>query len=374
MKIVIAPDKYKGSLTGINFCRAAEQGIKKVIPDAEVVKIPLADGGDGTIEALLHSLSGEKIKVIVNDPLFRKIEAYYLWVEDQKTAVIEMAEASGISLLTLEERNCMYTTSLGTGELIDNALSKGAKTIVLAIGGSATNDAGIGMATALGYQFLNIEGEVLKPIGAHLNEIVSIDDSAVDLNLKNITFKIACDVKNPLYGINGAAYVYGAQKGASLDEIQLLDMGLRNLAKVISNQFKVDCQLIEGSGAAGGMGAGAIVFLCGELASGIGLVKEITDFDNRIKGADWIITGEGSLDNQTFFGKAIHGVLTSAKKKNIPVAAFCGSLSISEKEQEELGLVYATSVLKRIGTLNEAMESAYDNLIFSVCNFTRLIK
>ncbi|NIJ45092.1 glycerate kinase [Wenyingzhuangia heitensis] len=374
MKFVIAPDKYKGSLTGIEFCNAVENGIKKVISNAEFLHIPLADGGDGTMDALLYSLKGQKVKVEVNNPLFQKIGANYLWVASKKMAVIEMAEASGLSLLKLEDRNCMHTTSFGTGELIVDAIKKGVTTIVLGIGGSATNDGGMGMATALGYRFLDKNDEVLKPIGSNLDKVVTIDKTQVHPLLNNVTFKVACDVKNPLYGKNGAAYVYGTQKGASDAEIEILDKGLQSFSQVLLKQYTIDCQQMEGAGAAGGMGAGAVVFLNGVLTSGIELVKEITDFDKVINNADWIITGEGMLDNQTLSGKTITGVLNSANKQNIPVAAFCGSVVITEEEQTKLGITYVTSVLKNVVDIDTAIKTAYKNLVFSTYNFAKLIQ
>lgn len=260
MKIVLAPDKFKGSLTGIEFCNAVEEGIKSVIPDAEIIKLPLADGGDGTVEILDYHLEGKHIKIKVNDPLFRPIEVSYLFIESSLTAYIEMAEASGMNLLTGEEQNCFLTTSYGTGEMIHHAINNGVKTIILGIGGSATNDCGIGMACALGYVFLDKNGNEVTPIGENLSKIKKIDTSNVKEVLKEITFKIACDVTNPLYGTNGAAYVYASQKGASPKEVSLLDQGLKGIASVFIKQFGVDVQKINGTVAAGGMGTGTLIF------------------------------------------------------------------------------------------------------------------
>lgn len=362
MKFILAPDKFKGSLTGIKFCDAVEEGIKSVLPKAEIVKMPLADGGDGTIDILDYHLHGERIKVIVNDPLFRPIEASFLFIKSSQTAFIEMAEASGMHLLTNEEKNCFHTTTYGTGELIQDAIEKGAKTIILGIGGSATNDCGIGMANALGYKFLNKKGKEITSIGENLSEISTIDTSKVNKNLKSITFKIAFDVTNPLHGKNGAAFVYAPQKGANTNEIELLDLGLKNIANIFLNQFGIDVQKIKGAGAAGGMGAGGFVFLNANLLSGIELVKELIDFDNKIKGADWIITGEGKLDKQTLSGKTIHGIITSAKKNNIPVAAFCGSILLSEKELDNLGISYSDSIIKKAKNLEDAMKNSKNYL------------
>ncbi|MDV7187652.1 glycerate kinase [Lutibacter sp. TH_r2] len=362
MKVVIAPDKFKGSLTGIEFCNIVEENILELKPNSEILKLPLADGGDGTIEVANYYLEGEFVEVIVNNPFFKPVKASYLFSENSKTAFIEMAEASGVKLLQKEELNCMEATTFGTGELIIDALEKGVKTIILGIGGSATNDCGIGMAAALGYQFLDKKGNKVIPIGKNLSEITTIDASKNHPFLIDTVFKIACDVTNPLYGKNGAAYVYAAQKGASKDEVKMLDDGLQHIAKLIEQDFKINPQNIEGAGAAGGMGIASKVFLNGELISGINLIKELARFDEHIKNADWIITGEGKLDNQTLSGKVIQGVLESAKKLNIKTAAFCGSVAINEKEISTMGISYIDSVIERALSLEDAMENSANYL------------
>ena len=374
MKFVIAPDKYKGSLTAFEFCNAVEEGFNKALVNTEIIKMPLADGGDGTIDVVKHYLKGDIIKVKANDPLFRTIEASYLFSSETKISYIEMAEASGLKLLKENEKNCMLTTTLGTGELIADALQKGAKEIILGIGGSATNEGGIGMAFALGFRFLDKNNAVLEPKGENLMHIKTIDSSGVNPLLKNVVVKVACDVTNPLYGKNGAAYIYASQKGASNEEIEALDNGLKNYSEIVQRQFGIDVQQIEGAGAAGGMGAGSVVFLNAQLTSGIDLIKELADFDTNIKGADWIITGEGKLDDQTLSGKTISGVITSAKNQNIPVAALCGSVNLSVETQKELGLDYAISIVKGISDLEEAMASSYSNLVHAAYNFARILK
>ena len=360
MKIVLAPDKFKGSLTGMQFCAAVEEGIKEIIPQADIVKLPLADGGDGTIEILQYHLNGERVKVKVNDPLFRKMEASYLYMDSIETAFIEMAEASGMYLLKKEEQNCFHTTTLGTGELIVDAIKKGAKKIILGIGGSATNDCGMGMAKALGYKFEDENGKELEPIGKNLSKVKVINSDYVIGALKSIDFKVASDVSNLLYGKDGAAYIYGPQKGASKEEIEQLDNGLKNIASIFKSQFHIDVQNIKGAGAAGGMGAGTLVFLNAELKSGIDLVKDLVDFDTKIKGADWIITGEGKLDSQTLSGKTLSGVLKSAKQHNISVAALCGAISLSKEESELLGISYTDAVIKSANSLEDAMLNGYN--------------
>jgi len=374
MKFVLAPDKYKGSLTGQQFCQIVEKGIRSVFPNAEIIHRPLADGGDGTIEVVQHYLHASKVKVTVKDPLFRDIESGYLISREKSVAFIEMSEASGYKLLAKSKLNCMYTTSLGVGQLIVHAIEQGVKEIVLGIGGSATNDAGMGMASALGYLFLDQKGNRLLPIGENLVHVVKIDTENVFPKLKKTKIKVACDVGNPLYGKQGAAQVYGPQKGASPEEVILLDKGLQNFAKVVQKQFGIDVQEIPGAGAAGGMGAGTKVFLDAVLTSGIDLVKKMADFDNVINGVDWIITGEGQLDKQTLSGKTIAGVLQSGKAKHIPVAAFCGSVAVSIDEIERMGLQYVTSILNGICTLDEAKKNTAENLEHAGYNFAKLLK
>ncbi len=374
MKIVIAPDKFKGSLTGLQFCAAVDEGIKEVFPKAEIIKLPLSDGGDGTIEILEHHLKGKRVIVKVNDPLFRPIEASYLYMDTIKKAFIEMAEASGMYLLKPDEQNCFYTTTLGTGELILDAIDKGAKTIILGIGGSATNDCGIGMATALGFKFEDKNGKELSPVGKNLSHIKTINTANVIEALKSIDFKVACDVTNPLYGEKGAAYVYGPQKGASENEINELDKGLRNIANIFGKQFDIDVQNIDGAGAAGGMGAGSLVFLKAELKSGIDLVKDLIDFDDKIKGASWIVTGEGKLDDQTLSGKTIKGVIDSARENKIQVAAFCGKSELNDKELIKFGISYIDEVLNYARNFDDALANSQKYVFKMAQNFTKKLK
>ena len=373
MKIVLAPDKFKGSLTGLEFCDAVEEGFKKVLPQAEIIKLPLADGGDGTIEVINFYLKGSTIHKEVNNPFFQPVKASYLYADFSKIAFIEMAEASGIKILDSSKLDCKNATTFGTGELIADAIDKGAKTIILGIGGSATNDCGIGMATALGYKFLDKFHKVVRPIGKNLSKIVSIDQSNVLANLWHVEFKIACDVSNPLYGKNGAAYVYAKQKGASEKDIEMLDQGMRDFSKVLDDHFNVRSQYIKGAGAAGGMGIGSLLFLNGTLLSGIELLKELAQFDDKTKDADWIITGEGKLDEQTLSGKTIHGVVLSAKKLNIPVAAFCGDISLKKHFIEEFGISYTASILDKARSLEDAMKNSYSHLTDISIEFSKNI-
>lgn len=369
MKIILAPDKFKGSLTGFEFCNAVEEGLGMVFPEADIIKKPLADGGDGTVDVVSHYMQGKRISISAHDPLFRAIPTSYVVSKTKVMAFIEMAEISGLKLLSKNENNCMQTTSFGFGELIVDAIENGVNELILGIGGSATNDGGMGMAQALGFRFLDANGEALKPIGSNLIEVKKIDTAKVHPKLAKVHVKVACDVSNPLYGPNGAAYVYAAQKGASKEEIELLDMGLKNFAKVLQETFGVDVQHVKGAGAAGGMGAGAFVFLNAELVSGIDLIKDIANFDASLENADWIITGEGKLDSQTFSGKTIAGVLKSAKQKNIPVAALCGAVTISEQEAKVFGLAYTVAISEGSTDIEDSIYNAYPNLVRAAENF-----
>lgn len=373
MKFVIAPDKFKGSLTGDEFCSLVATEIRHVFPNSEIVKLPLADGGDGTLEVVKTYLNAGEISLTVADPFFRPIVATYLISGDGKTAFIEMSVASGYRTVQSNELDCKKATTLGTGQLILDAITRGVEEIILGIGGSATNDAGMGVANALGFKFLDAKGEELKPIGENLIKVEKIE-KPINSVLNQVTIKIACDVINPFYGENGAAKVFAKQKGATDQEIEDLDNGLRSFAAIIANNFNVNLQEIKGAGAAGGLGGGAVAFLNGTLVSGINLVKDIANFESHLKNADWIITGEGNLDTQTKSGKTIGGVIESAKKFNIPVAAFCGGVELSVSEQQEMGINYAVSVSKGISTKKEALENASTNLSFATFNFLQLLK
>ena len=357
MKIVIAPDKFRGSLTGIEFCWIVKEAIWKIIPDAEIVEAPVADGGDGTLSALESQVPHGKKILEVNDPLFRKIEAAFLYNEDFKIAFVEMAEASGLRLLEENEYNCCKTTTYGTGELIKAALDAGAEKIILGVGGSATNDCGMGMAAALGYEFYDAEGKAVAPIGENLSLVKEIRTDKVDPRVMTTDFEVACDVISPLYGEDGAAYIYGPQKGASKEEIEFLDKGLKDFNEVLIETFNKDINDIYGAGAAGGMGAGALTFLNGELRSGIEMVKEMIRFDKKIKGADWVVTGEGKLDFQTLTGKAVKGVSESAQDQKIPVAVFCGRITLPQDALSNMGIQYSASVILEAIDYDDAVKN-----------------
>ena len=275
MKILIATDKFKDSLTALEVCEGLKQGILHTFPTVEIEILPLADGGEGTLETLQTVWGGQFISCEVKDPLSRKINANYLWIEEKQTAIIEMARASGIELLKQNERNCLITSTYGTGELINNALEKGAIEIILTVGGSATNDAGIGMASALGYEFLDKFDCILEPIGKNLSEIFTIISKNIHPKLLQTKFTVATDVSNPFYGNEGAAYVFSPQKGADNQAVESLDLGLQNVNQLIKKDFNIDLQTISGSGAGGGIGGGAVAFLKAEIKSAAQWILEI---------------------------------------------------------------------------------------------------
>jgi len=355
-KIVIAPDKFKGSLTGLEFCDAVERGILKHKADVEIVKLPLADGGDGTIEVLNYYLEGEIISVEVHDPLHRKILSSYLYSEKKRTAYVEMAEASGIRLLDKDEENPLLTSTFGTGELIADALNRGVDHIILGIGGSATNDAGMGMARALGYRFFDENKNELRGSGEDLLRLAFIDDSEVHKELKNVKIEVACDVENPLYGKNGAAYVYAPQKGATPQMVVTLNKGLFHFNELAKKQYQTDLQKIKGAGAAGGLGAACILFLKAQLNSGIELIKNEANFDRNISDADWVITGEGKLDDQTFSGKVIRGVIDSIENRKL--AVFCGVAELDEARVEELSVDYISEIALYADNVEDSIRNA----------------
>ena len=329
-KIIIAPDSFKGSLTSIEVADAIEEGIKKVIPNCETIKTPIADGGEGTMDTLVNALGGKKIKIKAHDPLMRSIEVEYGLLNDGKTAVIEMAAISGLPLLHKEEQDPSITTTFGTGEIIKDALKRGARSFLIGIGGSATNDAGTGMLNALGFRFLDKNEKETDGTGKSLQSIYSIDESGVIPELKETQFAIACDVNNPFSGPNGAAYVYAPQKGASEEMTKELDEGMESFRQLIKKEKGIDLNTNPGSGAAGGLGGGFVAFLNAHLKPGIEMVLQAINFDKHLQNADLVITGEGKLDKQTAMGKAASGILNAASKKNIPVIAIGGSVEDRE--------------------------------------------
>ena len=333
MKIVIASDSFKGSLASIEVAQSIEMGIFDVFPSCDVVKVAVADGGEGTMDALSQSLGGRFIRIPVEDPIGRTINAPYVILEDGNTAVLEMSSASGLTLLTPAERNPMLTSTYGTGQLIDDAIGRGCRRFLVGIGGSATNDAGMGMLTALGYRFLDAEGNELPGAGASLSKVCGIDCSGVSQAVRDSEFIVACDVDSPLYGPDGAAYVFAPQKGADPDMVKALDDGLRQYADAVASgeaSIMKDAASMPGAGAAGGLGYAFVAFFGARLQRGVDMVLDAVGFDSIIEGADLVITGEGRIDAQTLTGKTPYGVLQRASRQNIPVIALAGSVALDD--------------------------------------------
>ena len=374
-KIIIASDSFKGSLSSLDVADSAEKAVNEVFPDCEVVKIPVADGGEGTTEALVHAMDGRMVSCSVHDPLMNNINAGYGISGDGKTAIIEMASASGLLLVPEELRNPLFTTTYGTGELIKDALEKGCRQFLIGIGGSATNDAGTGMLQALGFRFFDNKGEELDHGGENIGEICSIDDSNMLSHLKESAFTIACDVNNPFSGENGAAFVYARQKGADDEIIRQLDNGMKQFAALIKKEKGIDLDNIPGAGAAGGLGGAFVTFLPAQLKPGIEMVLEALHFEEQIKGADLIITGEGKLDKQTGMGKTPSGVLLAASKQNIPVIAIGGSIEETD-ELNNHGFLSVLSIQPGVITLKQAMqkESAMKNITRTLKQYLRGIE
>jgi len=355
--ILIAPDKFKGSLSAKGVCEAMRTGLLKLDPSLSIITVPLADGGEGTSELLTINSKGSVINCPVSDPLFRKVNAAYGISGDGTTAFIEMASASGLHLLTKEERNPLNTTTYGTGELIADAIARGVTKIILAIGGSATNDAGIGMAAALGMKFMDKNADELQPIGSNLIYIHSIDDTHFQIMQKKLEVVVLCDVDNELYGTNGAAFVYGPQKGADSAAVQLMDHGLKHFASIVEKELNVDIHF-PGAGAAGGLGAGAKVFLNAAFIRGIDFILKALKVEDQIKLADLVITGEGKMDDQTLSGKVVMGVAELARKYHKPVLAIVGKNELSEKQIASIGLQKIIPLVDEKTNQSEAMKNA----------------
>lgn len=372
-KVTIAVDSFKGSLSSREVAEALEAGVRSVCPHCEVCKVSIADGGEGTVEAIVDSLGGEIVEIAVPGPLGAPTVARYGMVANKGLAIVEMASASGLPLLSPEERNPMLTSTLGTGEIIADAIRRGCRRFLVGIGGSATNDAGIGMLHALGYRFVDKDGEVVEPCGGNLSKIRAIDRSGVMEELAECEFTVACDVTNPLYGPNGAAYVYAPQKGATPQMVELLDEGLRNFAHIVRQHNGLDVAPIEGAGAAGGLGAGFVALLGARLQRGIGMVMEALQFDRLIEGSDLVITGEGRVDRQTVMGKAPSGVLEVASAQGIPVVAVGGGVAWC-KELAESGFAAILPIVSGPISLEEAMrpEVARENLTRTATQIVKL--
>jgi len=364
-KIVIAPDSFKENLTSLQVAAALEEGIRRVLPDVECIKVPMADGGEGTVQSLVDAVGGRFIRKQVRGPLGNKpVKARYGLLAEGAGAVIEMAEASGLPLVTAGRRNPLKTTTYGTGELIMDAIEHGARNIIIGIGGSATVDGGAGMAQALGVRFRDKNGRLIKEYaaGGMLHKIASIDLEQVDPRVRKTKIIIASDVDNPLVGRRGAAHVFGAQKGATPAMIKTLDANLKRFGEVIRRDLGVRVNNMTGAGAAGGLGAGLVAFTNAKLQSGIDIVVKATGLDEYLKGADLAVTGEGQVDFQTAFGKTPAGVAKAAKKARVPVIAIGGGLADDARGVFEHGIHGLDSAVARPMSLDDAFANAHKYL------------
>ena len=360
MKILIAPQSYKGSISAIKVAEAIKQGALNIFPDIKSLIIPVADGGDGTLETLVESTNGTIHNSNATGPLGNSIPVIWGTLGDSKTAIIEMARIAGLALVPQNKRNPYYTTSYGLGEIIKEALDLGYRKFIIGIGGSATNDGGAGMAQALGAKLTD---ENKKPIdlgGLALNEITKIDISGIDPRINESEILVACDVNNPLCGPNGASFIYGPQKGASPEMVKTLDDALYHFGSQLIRDTGINIMEIEGSGAAGGIGGGMVGFLNAKLKPGIEIVLDSLDFDKSLKNVDLVITGEGQIDFQTVFSKAPIGVAKHAKKYNIPVIAICGSLGENYQDVHSHGIDAVIPIIPKPMDLKKASDNAYE--------------
>lgn len=373
MKIVLAPDSFKESMTAIEVADAMEKGIRNVMSDVTIEKLPLADGGEGTFDVLAHHLQARIITRTVTGPLGKKIQATY-GLTESGIALIEMAEAAGLQHLTPEERNPLVTTTYGVGELIKDALNRGASEFIIGIGGSATNDGGIGMAQALGVKVLDQTGRAVPFGGAGLKQVAEINIAEMDERIQNCRFTVAADVTNPLLGKRGATYVYGPQKGATREMLVELESAMERYAEILHRDVKQDVADVPGAGAAGGLGAACLAFLRAELRRGIELVMEAAQLEKAMQDADIILTGEGKMDEQTLYGKVPHGVAQLAQKYALPVLAFTGANQVTSEALYEVGITAIFPIVDRPMPLSEAMQSGEQLMTKAVENVFRLLQ
>lgn len=372
-KIVVIPDSFKGTMSADKVCKIIKEEVLNCYPACQVVCIPVADGGEGTVDCFLTAMGGEKVYTSIKGPFFENRKAYYAVIDHGETAVIEMAQAAGLPLVEGKE-DPSITTTFGVGELIKDALEKGCKKIILGLGGSCTNDAGCGCAAALGVQFYNAEGRTFIPTGGTLSEIKRIDLSSVLESMKTCSFEIMCDIDNPLYGESGAAYMYAPQKGADASMVRELDHQLRDFSACIKRELSVDLQKIKGTGAAGGMGGGMYALFGGELKQGISIVLELVKFDTLIRDADCIITGEGRIDRQSVHGKVIDGIASYSKSYDIPLIAVVGSIGV---DLDEVGLSGITAIVctnRKQRPFEEVKKTCESDLRITIQNLMKILR
>jgi len=375
MKIILAPDSFKENLTSLQVAAALEKGVRRVLPNANCVKVPMADGGEGTVQSLVDATGGKFLRKRVTGPAGKPVSARYGLLADGETAVIEMAEASGLPLVSGKQKNPLNTTSYGTGELMLDAARRGAKKIIIGIGGSATNDGGVGMAQALGVRFLNKQGKEVTELGAGgmINKIASIDITGLNPLIKKTKVIVACDVNNPLCGKNGASNVFGPQKGATPAMVKTLDANLKHLGTIIKQDLKKNVINVKGAGAAGGLGAGLVAFTKAKMKSGVDIVIEATELNKHLKGADLVITGEGRVDFQTAFGKTPSGVAKAARKHRVPTVAIGGGITDDANGVFKHGIDGLESACARDMSLEVAISHSKAHLTNAAERVIRLI-
>lgn len=374
MHIVIAPDSFKECLSATKVASAISEGIRKIVPEAKITSIPMADGGEGTVDALVTATSGRIIPTHSVDALNRSIQSFYGILGEGETAVIEMAAASGIELLAPEERNPLFTSTFGTGLLLKAAMEAGFTEIILGIGGSATNDGGAGMAQALGFGLLDEDGQPIGFGGGSLCKLHRIDCSKVHPLLSEVKITVACDVRNPLLGNSGATQVFGPQKGATPEMLEVLEANLTHFVRILQKEFGLDVSEIPGSGAAGGLGAGLIAFCRAEIVPGFELISQKTNLEEHIRQAWLVFTGEGNIDSQTVFGKTISGIAQMGKKYQVPVVALAGIVSDDLSELYKQGVTSVFSIADRPMSLSESKERTGELLASCSEQIMRLIK
>ena len=374
MKVVIAPQTFKGSISALDVARAMREGVLRVVPEAEISLVPVADGGDGTLETLVEGSGGDIRDASVTGPLGDRITAQWGAMGDGRTAVIEMARTSGLALVPPEKRTPLLSTTFGLGEAIMQALEAGFRTFIIGIGGSATNDAGAGMAQALGIRLLDSDRHDLPPGGAALAGLDRIDLSGLDPRARDSEFLVACDVSNPLTGPEGASAIYGPQKGATPEMVAQLDSALGHVAAIVKRDVGIDIDQVPGAGAAGGLGGGMMAFLNGELKTGVDIVLETVDLESHLDGADLVITGEGQMDHQTVYSKAPIGVAERAKARGIPVISVSGSLGERYQDVHEHGIEAAAAITCAPMTLGEASERAAELIASATEEALRFMK
>ncbi len=372
-KIVIAPDSFKGTMSSIEVCNIVENAVKSIFPDIKTVKIPIADGGEGTVDAFLSAIGGDRIHARVKGPLFGEVDAFYGILPDKTTAVIEMAAASGLPLAG-DDKDPWLTTTYGTGELMKNALSRGCRKIIIGIGGSATNDGGVGMAAALGVRFLDASGKEIPLTGGGLEKLHHIDQTDRDQRLDECEILAACDVDNPLYGPSGAACIFGPQKGATPEMVAFLDNNLKHYANIVQQDLGLDVQAIPGAGAAGGLGAGLVAFAGAKLMPGIRIILDTVNFDHIIEDTDWIITGEGKIDGQSLRGKVPMGIAERALNKNVPVIAVVGDVGNDIEQVYSKGISAVFSINRTAIPFKEAKLRCKSDLYDTVTDIMRLLR